>query len=186
MWYLVPAVAKSADPRANRAGRQASDMDICQRRLGVLQVCSQLSETPGLRRSQNAAALLLLHGLVLARPTLYALKVLCGWRPHSKGKMLLCVPIQKRSCVRPVCAGLTAGPPSRDIASQCPTGQWIGSADQVPYCFAGSRARDFRRSVLIMRLKGTPSHRWSCYLAVPFLVRRRAACRVRSSSERPT
>jgi hypothetical protein len=38
-----------------------------------------------------------------------------------------------RSCVRPVCAALmAAGPPSRAIAMQCPAGQWIKSACQVP------------------------------------------------------
>lgn len=36
--------------------------------------------------------------------------VLCGWLPISKGWMGLRVRFQKRSCVRPVCAVLTAGP----------------------------------------------------------------------------
>ncbi len=44
----------------------------------------------------------------------------------------------------------TAGPPSRDIAAQCPAGQWMGSANQVPFCIAGFEARDFRRGVLVV------------------------------------
>ena len=40
---------------------------------------------------------------------------------------------QMQTCVRPVCAAhAAAGPPSRDIAVQCPAGQWMVSANQVP------------------------------------------------------
>jgi hypothetical protein len=39
-------------------------------------------------------------------------------------------------------------PPSRDIAAQCPAGQWMSSASKVPIGFTTSEGRDIRRSVL--------------------------------------
>ncbi|MFT5272535.1 MAG: hypothetical protein ACI85V_002555 [bacterium] len=37
--------------------------------------------------------------------------------------------------------------PSRDIALQCPDGQWMSSASEVPIGFTTSEGRDVRRSV---------------------------------------
>jgi hypothetical protein len=77
------------------------------------------------------------------------------------------IPFQKRSCVRPVAAVITTGPPPR-ACRHATAGPWMGSPDQVPVCFTGNCARDIRRSVLIVAAA------WSTITSLVLLSRGRA------------
>jgi hypothetical protein len=75
---------------------------------------------------------------------------MCGWLLHSKSFLIKFVHLSE-AVMCPACLrGFDRWPPSRDIAAQCPAGQWMGSANQVPYSLAGNCARDFRRGVLVL------------------------------------
>ena len=54
-------------------------------------------------------------------------------------------------CPACLCFGIAStGPPSRDIASQCPAGQWMNSASEVPIGLSTSEDRRHSRSVLAL------------------------------------
>ncbi len=77
---------------------------------------------------------------------------ICGWLLHCKSFLVMFAGYfrQYRRLSGLFLRWCSAGPPSRDIAAQCPAGQWMNSASEVPIGLLTSEGRCHCRSVLAL------------------------------------